>query len=87
MSCFQNPSQDSTLTQHIGHEAKSRGESLNLRHPIQHGIVTNWSDMETIWNHIFYEELKIKPEERPILLTESALNPPYNREKMAQVTF
>ena len=24
------------------------------RYPIEHGIVTNWDDMEKIWHHTFY---------------------------------
>ncbi len=83
--CFQNPSSDNAFIQHIGYEAKSRAAALSLRHPVEHGIVTNWSDMETVWNYIFFEELRMNPEKHPVLLTESSLNPAYNREKMAQV--
>merc|ERR1712187_882128 len=58
-----------------------------MGYPIEHGIVTNWDDMETIWPHTFYHELRVAPEENSILLTEAPLNPKMNREKMCQIMF
>merc|ERR1719204_2666671 len=72
---------------YIGDEAKSIEGVLDIRKPLEHGIVTNWDDMEALYHHTLYNELRVAPEEHPILLTEVPLNSRYNREKMTQIMF
>jgi actin-related protein len=49
------------------------------------GYVTNWDDMNHIFVHLFDQQLHIKPEEHPILLTETLLGPKANRETLTEL--
>jgi actin, other eukaryote len=73
--------------EYIGQDAMQKRGVLKLSYPIEHGIITNWDDMEKIWNHTFYVELRVSPDEHPVLLTEAPLNPKTNREKMTTIMF
>ena len=68
----------------VGDNAQRMRGILCLQYPMEHGIITQWDNMEKIWDHTF-EQLRVDPENQPILLTEPPMNPLANREKMTQV--
>ncbi|XP_059799796.1 uncharacterized protein LOC132377533 [Hypanus sabinus] len=72
---------------YIGEEAQAKRGVLSIKYPVEHGIVTCWDDMDKIWRYMYDNDLKIKPNERPALVTEAPLNPLGNRERMCQILF
>merc|ERR1711962_1597521 len=52
---------------YVGDGAQSKRGILSLKYPIEHGIGTNWDDMEKVWHHTFNNELRISPDESPHL--------------------
>ncbi|KAF9456550.1 actin-related protein [Collybia nuda] len=71
----------------IGRRAQEFRGLLKIRYPMEHGIVTDWDDMERIWSWVYAEELGTLSEEHPVLLTEAPLNPRSNRDVAAQIFF
>lgn len=71
---------------YVGSEAYAKRGVLKLKYPIEHGIVTDWDSMEHIWRHTF-DQLRVDPDDRDVLLTEAPRNPNKNREKMAEIMF
>jgi len=68
---------------YIGDEAQLKRGILNLNYPIEKGVVTNWQDMEHLLHHTLYTELRVTPEEHPIMLTDAPHNPHKNKEGLA----
>lgn len=60
---------------HIGDSAVENIQDLDLNSPILKGRIVHWDDMERIWHHIFYRELKAAPEDRSVMLGVSPLTP------------
>lgn len=72
----------------VGPKAEEHRGLLTIRYPIEHGVVTDWNDMEKIWQYIYSkDQLQTFSEEHPVLLTEAPINPLKNREKAAEVFF
>jgi len=71
----------------VGEECAKFRSFLDVGYPVENGIVRSWEDMKIIWNHTFFDKLKIDPKECRILLTEPPMNPKSNRQKMIKCMF
>lgn len=47
----------------IGQRAQELRGLLKIKYPLEHGIVTDWDDMERIWEYVYGEGLKTLSEE------------------------
>lgn len=70
-----------------GKTALANCNCLDLEHPIQNGKVKDFDALEKIWNYIFTNELKTKPESHNILITESLFSSNSDRDKIAQIMY
>lgn len=84
-----------------GSQVMSHRGLLSLQYPVQHGIVSNYADLTSVWGNVF-AEMGVNPEEvrcaaggrpspppsqHPVLLTEAALCPAEQRLKLAEILF
>ena len=56
----------------IGRKAQEFRGLLKIKYPMEHGIVTDWDDMERIWNWVYTEELGTLSEALEAPCNESA---------------
>ena len=54
---------------------------------MERGVVRDWDLMSQVWNHMFFNELRLAPDEHAILMTEIILAPKRNKEKAAEILF
>lgn len=47
----------------IGRRAQELRGLLKIKYPMEHGVVTDWDDMERIWSWVYAEGLKALSEE------------------------
>lgn len=47
----------------IGRRAQELRGLMRINYPMAHGVVTDWTDMERIWNYVYTEELRTQSEE------------------------
>ena len=71
----------------VGAVAESKRGLLDVTSPMSGGEVTDWTAMEQIWHHTFFNELSVSPEEQSVLLTEAPVNTLEQRKRTLELMF
>ncbi|KAL2917326.1 Actin-related protein 4 [Polyrhizophydium stewartii] len=62
-------------------------EGLELRSPLEDGVVSDWDALEALWDHVYARALRAEPTEHPLLFCEPSWNPREKREKLCELAF
>ena len=74
----------------VGDEASPLRSYLSITYPMAEGQIKDWKEMEILWDYTFHTKLGLNKDDKSdkrVLLTEPALNPRKNREKMGEIMF
>lgn len=72
---------------YAGDEVLARREQFRLIRPVERGRVANWDEVEYLWNHAFYNEIRVAPEEHALVLAELLSTLQRDRQCAAQIAF
>ncbi|CAK4647333.1 hypothetical protein LEN26_015529 [Aphanomyces euteiches] len=72
----------------VGPQAIANRGLFKLQHPIRHGHVENWDDLEQLWSHALYDELQVEPAEYAgVVVADTQISSIRQRERMTQIMF
>ncbi|KAG5483482.1 hypothetical protein CUR178_07803 [Leishmania enriettii] len=71
--------------QEVGEEALLKQGIFDVHHPIRDGFIDDWGDVEKLWSHLFFNELRVSPETHCFLLTQPVNTPTAQRERTLEI--
>ena len=72
---------------YVGDEAVSKRALLNLSYPMMKGRIRKFDEMELIWEHLFYNEIRLDPSQHCLMMSEPLFVPLFEREKKTEIMF
>lgn len=70
-----------------GDETNEIGHLLEMKYPVQNGIIQDMDEMQLLWDYAFHEKLKVDPKERALMLSEIPMFSTRHRAKLYEVMF
>ena len=71
----------------FGYAAKDAVLSHRVTSPFDDGSNINWDDAESLWAHIFREQLGLEPQETPVVVAYPCNSSLKDRERIAEIMF
>lgn len=72
----------------VGNKVQHHRGLFKIQYAMEHGVVTDWTSMHRVWQHIYSKDMvNVASEDHPVLLTEAPLNPIANRQRAGEVFF
>ncbi|ELR22533.1 actin subfamily protein [Acanthamoeba castellanii str. Neff] len=70
---------------YVGDEVIAKRGILRQEIPMHNRTILNFDAMERVWHHTFYNELRVAPEEHPLVMSHTSFTPQAHLEKMLQI--
>ena len=78
----------STSKYYLGLEQlELRRKDMEIRPALSNGLVSDWDSLERLWSHLLLSELRVDPQQHPVLLSEPVHNTREARERAATTMF
>eukprot|EP01064_Diplonema_japonicum_P020596 TRINITY_DN30201_c0_g1_i1.p1 TRINITY_DN30201_c0_g1~~TRINITY_DN30201_c0_g1_i1.p1 ORF type:complete len:379 (+),score=63.51 TRINITY_DN30201_c0_g1_i1:33-1169(+) len=71
----------------VGDDVRESEGLLRTVHPVERGVIKDWSDMDKVMHHLFYSELVVAPDEHPLLLSTAPDTSKADKEKFSELLF
>eukprot|EP00796_Vickermania_ingenoplastis_P004281 gene4281-3097_t len=69
----------------VGEEALVKRGMLTVKMPIKDGLVQSWDEMEKLWSHVIFSELRVTPESHCFITTQNVNCPASQKEKTLEL--
>ncbi len=64
-----------------------RRKDMEIRAAMGDGLVNDWDTLERLWAHVLHTELRVDPQQHPLMLSEPVHTTPEIRERTGSVFF
>lgn len=74
-----------TITPLLRAEAFQKRGTFKLKHPVQEGVIIDWSGIVHLWRHVYEKELQGSEQRRALVITESPAQSSEDRQKVLDI--